>query len=194
MASKNALNSSGGSDAHKFSRINLISAPGKTPSAMTDDAMTDKLRPSLLPLTGCGSPLRCSPLFLLLTPLRRRRLVGGGCSVRRSVSTLTMFRRLAVASGLSVGTGAKPARSQGAAASANMATAPGRRAIFSSRSAGDGRARPHCSLGDGTRRDLARTESIRKYFMSYERCIATAGGATCQLVYALPRSCRGEYI
>ena len=76
--------------------MSFISAPGSTPRAMTDDAMTDKLRPSDLPLTGCGSPLRCSPLFRRRTPLRRRRFVGGGCSVRRSVSTLTIFRRLAV--------------------------------------------------------------------------------------------------
>ena len=74
IASRNALNSSGGKEAQKFSSMSFISAPGKTPRAMTDDAMTDRLRPSDLPLTGWGSPLRCSPLFRRRTPLRRRRL------------------------------------------------------------------------------------------------------------------------
>mmetsp|Transcript_22640 Transcript_22640/g.63852 ORF Transcript_22640/g.63852 Transcript_22640/m.63852 type:complete len:326 (+) Transcript_22640:1655-2632(+) len=131
IASRKALNSSGGRLAQRFSSMSFISAPGSTPRAMTDDAMTDKLRPSLLPLTGCGSPLRCSPLFRRRTPLRRRRLVGGGCSVRRSVSTLTCIRRLAAA-GMRQrgGAGAKPAKSQGAAARASMATAPGRRAML----------------------------------------------------------------
>ena len=99
---------------------------------MTDDAITDKLRPSDLPLTGCGSPLRCSPLFRRRTPLRRRRFVGGGCSVRLRLDVdLYVSSSCGRASGrLSGGTGAKPARSQGAAARASMATAPGRLAML----------------------------------------------------------------
>ena len=183
MASKNALNSSGGRLAQRFSRISLISAPGSTPRAMTDDAMTERLRPSDLPLTGCGSPLRCSPLFLLLTPLRRRRLVGGGCSVRRSVSTLTMFRRLAVSSGRRSGTGAKPARSQGAAANASRATPPGRRAmLYASHRTHCGRASSSSLVAS---RSVVRAGASRSFFGHF-RHIPRRAGAVCPRT---PRAC-----
>ena len=128
--------------------------------------------------------MRCSPLFLLLTPLRRRRLVGGGCSVRRSVSTLSMFRRRAAAGGRQRGgTGVKPAKSQGAAANASRATPPARRAmLYPSHRTHCGRASSSSLVAS---RSVVRAGASRSFFGHF-RHIPRRAGAVCPRT---PRAC-----